>query len=197
MTFMLCLGKAIVNELFRRGSMDEDCSGPCAASLSAQLLIQMRKKRPGIDIAALGSPTEGTSFRDVRSNMKRIRRLLDMLADRDSVFLVLDSLVHLAGSDEQTSEVVRFVFGLIDDSRLVVKILATGIFLGLVLEAINHTTLFLPDFVDGGSQDINPAFFEGDTLQSIEEFEAQKEDEQDSTDAADEESETESEGWDY
>lgn len=158
-------------------SMDEKTSGPEAmlASLFAQLLIQMKKKRPGIDLAGLPGPGEQkTGLGSGHVEMEKIRQLLDELPDNDCVYVVLDFAVDLTGAETQNYEALRYILDLTKESRLVVKVLITAAFSTTLLEGMDHTTLWLPDVADSGSQDINPSFFEGDTLDSIKHFETQR-----------------------
>jgi hypothetical protein len=102
------------------------------------------------------------------TNLKgAIGRLVDELPPRTCVFVVMDSMIHLTGADAENDDAMKFVLDLVESSKLAVKILATGVFSTAVLDNVDYELLFLPDFPDAGGQDINPVFFEGDTLDSI------------------------------
>ncbi|KAF2678846.1 hypothetical protein K458DRAFT_435517 [Lentithecium fluviatile CBS 122367] len=178
-------------------SMREDESGPGAmlASLFAQLMVQARKRVEGVKIPEVPGPNKETysddnavvaskklhktssrakrnappSYSNTVANLKElILRLIEELPARTCVFVVLDSMVHLTGIDAENNKAVSFIIGLAEDERLVFKILATGVFSLDVLESVEHATLFLPDVTNMGSHDINPAFYEGSTIESIE-----------------------------
>jgi len=135
---------------------------------SAALSIQSAKRSKKSKTPSRRKNYEGQSTSRNFTDLKMaIGRLLDELPDRSCVFILLDSVVHLTGIEKENDEAMRFVLGLAEDPRLVIKILVTGVFSATLLEDIEHELLFLPDFADAGSQDINPVFFEGDTLDSI------------------------------
>jgi len=175
-------------------SMEREKSGPGAMlqSVFAQLLVQIKKKRPEINLAAFPKPdAKPLKLRNIAGLLKRICKLLDMLPDRDCVFILLDSVLDLAGRDSEDDEVIEGILKLADDTRLTIKIMATSVFSTVVRDCGKYATLFLPDFLDGGGHAINPVFFEDDTLESLEAFETQLQSQEESFESKDEGSDDE------
>ncbi|KAF1961538.1 hypothetical protein CC80DRAFT_532137 [Byssothecium circinans] len=180
-------------------SMDESTSGPVAllSSLFVQLLKQLQKKRPEINLTpAMGVDSRIAHTLDKRGYMDSIKRLVDSLKDRDCVFIMLDMVIDLTGSTSHNDEVLKFILDLSKDTQRVVKVMATGRISESVLRNITHEVLFLPDVVDTGSHDIDPVYFEEDTLDSIEYFDKQELENQTGSDN-DDESVSESGDYDW
>ncbi|KAH8887910.1 hypothetical protein GQ53DRAFT_844008 [Thozetella sp. PMI_491] len=160
------------------GMMDQETLGPRAmlASLFAQLIKQAIEKYPGLDIASLGEPPRkldppGT----IQLWGQNLGFLAKLIPEQDCVFIIVDSLLHLDGSDAEVDDALNFIMGLVETSDTVVKIIfSVPLSLGALEDRDDTTTLFLPNFVDGGNHDTSLAFLGGDTMKALEMFQAQQ-----------------------
>ncbi|KAL8300752.1 hypothetical protein RB593_010210 [Gaeumannomyces tritici] len=137
------------------------------ATLLAQLLDRV-EGRDDVDISSLGDPPRvlaGNSTDRVAFLADRLRQLMGVLPKGDSVIIVLDSVWHIAGDEEDQDAALAHVLDLVpwaeETSGVVVKILATNFLSHRPWESHEgddgrFAYLELPEHVDSGVIVINP-----------------------------------------
>ncbi|CAI6342067.1 unnamed protein product [Periconia digitata] len=156
-------------------SMDKRKSGPIALikSLLAQLLLEVEKKRPTTHIAQTRAFVKnGESLKDVNFVFDCLHRFLSLIdSPTGGIFILIDSAVYLTGSDAENSEILRLLLSLTRDSKLMVKILITGVFSVTTVHGLACEVLYVPDDIPGGGIGFDPNFLEESMLESFGEFE--------------------------
>lgn len=144
--------------LRRKDSRDNSVSGPKAVrkSLNGQLLRFISQKRPDADLSFLErkklmDKSKGKS----KYAMELFRGLLGALPERDVVFIILDSLSRLGGTDrERGHDLVRELCALVKElPQLIIKVLITDAMPGSPIRDLAHLALYVPDEIDGDRND--------------------------------------------
>jgi hypothetical protein len=151
-------------------SMNERISGPGAmvASLLAQLFTQIRDKRLDTVVTGIGKPAD--DLMSPQTLVKKLQYLLEVLPERDTVFIILDSVEYLSGTDSANNLAVELLLKLKHLTKVTVKILLTGIVHPATLDKFENHMLFVPDALDGETQGVHHEFYEGSSLQAILDF---------------------------
>lgn len=163
----------------RKGSRENSASGPKAVrkSLNAQLLKFIVAKRPSADLAFLERKKLMEKSRGKSKYAKELfRQLLESLPKQDVVFIVLDSLSRLGGTDREGGhDLVREMHALVKEMQhIVIKVLVTDAMPGSPIRDLAHLTLYVPDEIDGERQDSHAMTLDSQRLGVIERFQTRQ-----------------------
>lgn len=136
---------------------EEEASGPLAMlnSLNAQLLTQMYKAKGSVHIPILDDPRRRSKLRKrIPKALKLFRQILDAFSSQDPIFIVLDSLSRMPGSQEHREEALEGLLRAAEDADCMIKFALTDVCsLSHIVEERDCILLYVDDYVDGWRQD--------------------------------------------
>ncbi len=143
----------------------DDRSGPLALinSLNGQLIKFMAKSRPTVDLSEL---EDEPSFRKARESLKHsltlFKLLLSALGDDDLVFVIIDCLSSISGSEEDGNTVVKTIIRMAKRrGRAAVKLLVTDPAVDSPVRELADISFHVQDLVVGtGVIDVSETSFE-------------------------------------
>lgn len=164
------------------GPIGAETSGSIALinSLNSQLARQLRSHT---DLSFLGTDKyRKRSQTHLRPALKLLKRLVTEVPENESLFIIIDSLSRLSGSDaESEAKAIKTISRLVDqstDQGPIVKILMTDLLpehrLVHQQAAAGGDELYVPDRVDVGGHGLNTEYLREVSGASIRRFEARR-----------------------
>lgn len=179
--------------------LDEKRAGPLAMlnSLNAQLLTQTLQGGD-VHIPILEDPRQRKKLRKrVPKALKLFRQTLDAFSSQDPIFIIIDAVSRMPGSQEERHEVIEGLLSAAEDAEARVKIVLTDVcsLRDIVVER-EYIELFVEEYVDGWKQDMSVENLEEDTRFSKKELRSRRrrqvESDSDDTDSDDDDSDDDS-----
>ena len=165
-------------------SIDEKHSGPLAMlnSLNAQLLTQTLQTKGDVPIPILEDPTQRKRLRKRTSKaLKLFRQTLDAFSAQDPIFIIVDALSRMPGSQAQREETIEGLLSVVEDVDATVKVVLTDMCsLKGVVEEREFIELYVEEYVDRWKQDVSVEHLDEDTRLSKRELGLRRRAQQDS-----------------
>jgi hypothetical protein len=134
-------------------SYEEDRSGAMAMlnSLNGQLLDFITENRPGASLERLGDKEFAKKSRTtIKYGLKLLEELLSGLPTGDRVFIIIDCLSCISGSEEKGYRVIERVKRMMENNLdIAIKLLVTDPSGDSPVRDMADETLHVPDVVDG------------------------------------------------
>jgi len=160
-------------------STNDDVSGPTAMlqSFNGQFLKFFLEQRSTVDLSFLaGEKYFQKSGEKVKHALTLFSQLLDLLGEKDAIFILIDSFSRLSGCEADGDKIMdRIIDMTARNPNLIIKVLITDPLPNCPLKARADLSLYLPDYVDGGKHGINIELLEQGNDAVIRRFQAQQE----------------------
>ncbi|KAH7303070.1 hypothetical protein B0I35DRAFT_517535 [Stachybotrys elegans] len=163
--------------LRRMDSLDDDISGPRAVynSLNGQLLKFMLDKRPSANFSFIEHKKLMRKSKNKSRYAKELfRELVSALPEKDVVVVILDSFSRLGGTSKDEAKgdgIIKDLAVLVNEMpQLVIKVLVTDAMPDCSVKRLAHSTLYVPDDVDGWRNSINLDLLDIENLAMIDQL---------------------------
>ncbi|GKT47610.1 uncharacterized protein ColSpa_07791 [Colletotrichum spaethianum] len=150
--------------------------GPMAVlkSLNGQLMNFCLGKRPGVDISLLELQKKRLIKRSAEKSkyaLQLFHGLLNLLEEKDVVFVILDSWSRLLGDRTQADDIIEMLSQTIKElPDLVIKVLVLDALPSDVVNNLAHSFLYVPEEIDGWRNDVQLSQLEQSNLRMVEEL---------------------------
>ncbi|OHW89479.1 hypothetical protein CSPAE12_11934 [Colletotrichum incanum] len=150
--------------------------GPMAVlkSLNGQLMKFYLENRPGVDMSLLDLQKRRLTKKSAERPKYALRlfhELLGLLEEKDVVFVILDSWSRLLGDRTQADKVIEKLSQTIKDlPDLVIKVLILDALPSDAVNELAHSSLYVPEEIDGWRNDIQLSHLEQSNLSMIQEL---------------------------
>lgn len=140
-------------------SISQEVSGPVALvrSLNGQLLKFIAANRPSVNLAALKDRgLFSDAKRSLRHGLRLFKGLILSLPENDTLFIIIDALSWLTGSEDDQDQVFKKLNKIIGETEnVVLKIMITGTLPGSYAKSLADISLYVHDVSNGfGAIDI-------------------------------------------
>ncbi|KAK1957572.1 hypothetical protein LY78DRAFT_663504 [Colletotrichum sublineola] len=157
-------------------TFDEPSCGPMAVlkSLNGQLMKFCLEKRPGVDMSLLELQKKRLIKRSTEKYkyaLQLFHGLLDLLEQKDVVFVILDSLSRLLGDRTQADKIIEKLSQTIKNlPDLVIKVLVLDALPSDAVNELAHSSLYVPEEIDGWRNDVQLSRLEQSNVRMVEEL---------------------------